>query len=272
MATYAIGDLQGCYQPLQRLLEKIRFDATQDTLWLAGDLVNRGPQSLETLRFIKSLGDAAVTVLGNHDLHLLAIAAGSKKSAAKTLQSLLQADDRAELLDWLRKQKVFHHSASLGYSMLHAGLPPQWDLAQTQACADELEAVLHSDRYIDFLDVMYGDEPDLWSDDLQDMQRLRFICNCFTRLRYCDTQGRLLMKEKGAPGSQPNDQLPWFVLPQRRSQSMKIIFGHWSTLGLYQQHGVYALDTGCVWAGQLTAMRIDSESPVFYQVSCDDLL
>ena len=259
MALYAIGDIQGCYDELQRLLEKLRFDARADQLWLVGDLVNRGPKSLEVLRFVKSLGDRAITVLGNHDLHLLAISAGIERAKPDdTLGSIQQAPDRDELLAWLRQRPLLHHDATHGYAMLHAGLPPQWDLPQAQRCANEVETMLRGADYQEFFQHMYGNEPDLWRDDLSGWARLRFIVNCFTRLRYVDDNGRIIHKEKGAPHTRRH-LTPWFRAPGRKSCATKIIFGHWSTLGLVFEHNVYALDTGCVWGGELTALRIDTE-------------
>lgn len=258
MAVYAIGDIQGCFHELQQLLAHLRFDPSQDRLWFAGDLVNRGPHSLETLRFVRNLGPAALTVLGNHDLHLLAVANQASKLKAKdTLHPILDASDRDELLDWLRRQPLLHHDAALGYTLVHAGLPPQWDLAQAQRCAQDIETQLRSADYADFFTHMYGDEPTLWSDTLTGWDRLRFITNCLTRLRYCDSEGRLALAYKGAPGSQPPHLKPWFEHAQRRSRDLKILFGHWSTLGERNDAGIYPLDSGCLWGGQLTALRLD---------------
>lgn len=261
MASYAIGDIQGCFQPLQALLQHIDFDARHDTLWFTGDLVNRGPQSLETLRFVKGLGSAAITVLGNHDLHLLAVSEGHEKFQhnSDTLNPILQADDRDELLDWLRAQPLLHHDEDLKLSMIHAGLPPQWTLTQARAAAAEVEAVLRSEHYLDFLAHMYGNLPDLWSEGLRGHERLRFIVNCFTRLRYCSPQGKLALSAKGAPGTQPSGMIPWFQIPDRASRENTIIFGHWSTLGLHLQDNVMALDTGCLWGGSLTAVRLEDK-------------
>ena len=257
MALYAIGDIQGCYDELQQLLEKLQFDARVDQLWLVGDLVNRGPKSLEVLRFIKSLGDCAVTVLGNHDLHLLAISAGiDRVKDDDTFGPIQSAPDRDELLDWLRHRPLLHHDAARGYAMLHAGLPPQWDLAQAQRCASEVEEILRRKNHKEFFQHMYGNEPSVWRDDLSGWARLRFIVNCFTRLRYVDGAGRIIHKEKGAPNTRSH-LTPWFLAPGRKSSATKIIFGHWSTLGLVLDHNVYALDTGCVWGGELTALRLD---------------
>ena len=259
MALYAIGDIQGCYDEFQRLLEKLDFDPRADQLWLVGDLVNRGPKSLEVLRFVKSLGKGAITVLGNHDLHLLAVAAGSGRAKSDdTLDSIQKAPDRDELLGWLRHRSLLHHDAARGYVMLHAGLPPQWDLPQAQRCATEVETMLRSADYQEFFQHMYGNKPDLWSQGLSGWARLRFIVNCFTRLRYVDDAGRITHKEKGAPHARGH-LTPWFRAPGRKTAATKIIFGHWSTLGLVLENNVYALDTGCVWGGALTALRLDGD-------------
>lgn len=257
MAVYAIGDIQGCYDELMRLLELIRFDPATDRLWFTGDLVNRGPASLLTLRFVRDLGERAITVLGNHDLHLLAVAKGAPVHHSDTLDDILAAPDRDELLDWLRQQPLLHYDRVLNHTLIHAGLPPQWDLATAQRCAAEVEAVLRGDDYREFFHHMYGDEPEAWDEELGGWGRLRFITNCFTRLRYCTRNGRLCLEVKGAPGTQPPDCLPWFEVAERASASLSIVFGHWSTLGLYRGQGVTALDTGCLWGGQLTALRLD---------------
>lgn len=263
MATYAIGDIQGCFDALEFLLEKISFNPRKDTVWFAGDLVNRGDKSLETLRYIKSLGDSAVCVLGNHDLTLLAISAGSKQVKHHTMQDIFSAPDRDKLLKWLRHRPLLHHDKKLGYTMIHAGLPPQWDLPLAQHCAGEVEAVLRSDELPHFIEHMYGNKPKRWSDTLSGWGRLRFIINCFTRLRFCDVDGRLKLKYKGAPGSQPPEYLPWFELPGRKSRDMNIVFGHWSTLGPCSTPGIYPLDTACLWGGDLTALRIDGKPQRF---------
>jgi bis(5'-nucleosyl)-tetraphosphatase (symmetrical) len=259
MAVYAIGDIQGCFDEFCLLLDKVGFNSNNDTLWLVGDLVNRGPKSLEVLRFVRSLGDAAVTVLGNHDLHLLAIAAKIEKVRKRdTLHAILSAPDCDELLEWLRLRPLLHHDVASGYTLIHAGLPPQWDLAKSQACAKEVEAVLNGPDYVDFFQHMYGDTPHMWDENLSGWERLRFITNCFTRLRYCDQKGRLMLTEKGAPGSQPAELQPWFRVSGRLNKNMNIIFGHWSTLGEVNDSGIYPLDTGCVWGCKLTALRVDT--------------
>ena len=259
MSTYAIGDVQGCYDTLRHLLDQLRFDPARDRLWFAGDLVNRGPQSLQTLRYVSGLGSAALSVLGNHDLHLLALANGGRKGKRDTLEQVLKAPDRDELLHWLRRQPLLHESPDGGIALLHAGLPPQWDMPQARACAREAEAALRGDDYTELLREMYGDQPDQWDEALQGVPRLRFIINAYTRLRYCDTQGRADFKPKGAPGTQPVGLQPWFTAPHRRSSGTTLLFGHWSTLGRvhWPEHRVYCLDTGAVWGGKLTALRID---------------
>ena len=264
MTIYAIGDIQGCYEDLTNLLEKVNFKPLEDKLWFVGDLVNRGPDSLSTLRFIKSLGDSAQVVLGNHDLHLLAIYHGIKKNKDASVQEILDASDCGELLDWLRKQPVLFHDAQTNFIMVHAGIYPHWSLEQAKSYAHELENVLSSDNYLDFLNHMYGNKPDEWSEELSDWERLRFICNSFTRMRYCKANSQLDFDFNGAPDSQINDLIPWFDIPNRDCKDEKIIFGHWSTLGYFQKENnlsipdnIFATDTGCVWGGTLSALKID---------------
>lgn len=270
MAVYAIGDVQGCYAPLRQLLKSLHFDSARDRLWFTGDLVNRGPQSLEVLRFVKALGPPAVCALGNHDLHLLAVAVGAaKRKKLDTLDAILSAPDRDELLYWLRSRPLLHHDADLGYTLIHAGLLPPWDLAQAQRLAQEVESVLRGDGYQEFFHHMYGDLPDHWNENLHGFDRLRVIVNAFTRLRYCDLDGNLDLRPKGPPGSQPPDLLPWFEVPVRRSRELKIIFGHWSALGLWQGDGVIGLDSGCLWGRSLSAVRLDTEPVEFFSVACD---
>jgi len=261
MAIYAIGDLQGCYEDLTNLLEKINFDQHTDKLWLVGDLVNRGPDSLATLRFVKNLGNAAQTVLGNHDLHLLAMYHGLKKNKDSSIQQILDAPDCEELMNWLRSQPLLFHDKQNHFTMVHAGLYPLWNLQQAQQYAAELESVLSGDDYLDFLNNMYGDKPNLWKETLTGWDRLRFICNTFTRMRYCKLNGKLNFSENGVPGSTKNNLVPWFELNNHKDE--KIVFGHWSTLGYFQEKNelslppnIYALDTGCVWGGKLTALKI----------------
>lgn len=269
MAIYAIGDVQGCFDELQSLLATIAFDDDRDTLWFAGDLVNRGPKSLQVLHFVMSLGDHAIVVLGNHDLHLLAVTQGHEKYHRKdTFQDVLAAPDRADIVDWLRQRPLLHYDAALGITLIHAGLPPQWDLALAKACATEVETALRGKNYSSYLENMYGNEPGQWSENLAGEDRLRYITNCFTRLRFCDAQGRLALEEKGPPGSAPRPYLPWFAVPDRRSGDLNIVFGHWSTLGPRRDKGIYPLDTGCQWGGSLTALRLDTKPMKWFSVNC----
>jgi bis(5'-nucleosyl)-tetraphosphatase (symmetrical) len=258
MAIYAIGDVQGCHEELLRLVDALRFDPSKDRLWFTGDLVNRGPKSLETLRWVQALGDAAVTVLGNHDLHLLAVAYGASRTKRRdTFGDVLDAPDREELLDWLRHRPLMHGEG--GFYLIHAGLPPQWSIAEAACYAAEVAACLRGGTAPEFFAQMYGDHPERWADGLDHWDRLRFTTNCLTRMRYCKPDGRLDFKQKGAPGSQPNALLPWFRVPGRQSAEARIVFGHWSTLGFYAGDGVFCLDTGCLWGGELTALRLDGE-------------
>lgn len=260
MPTYAIGDVQGCFQELQDLLGHINFDETRDSLWFTGDLVNRGPDSLATLRFVKDLD--AITVLGNHDLHLLAIAEGKREQAKKdTLDAILEADDRDELLEWLRHLPLIHSDIESGYTLVHAGFPPQWDLRQAIKLAGEVEQTLRSEHYHELLGHMYGSKPDIWSDSLTGPDRQRFIINACTRMRFCSKEGQMDFKLKQAPGSEPAQLQPWFTLDSRQSRYENIIFGHWAslyhgTLQNFEQFNVFPLDTGCVWGDKLTAMRL----------------
>ena len=267
MATYAIGDLQGCYDSLLRLLDKLNFNESKDTLWFAGDLVNRGPDSLSTLRFVKSLGESAITVLGNHDLHLLAIAYKVKTTRSTDLQRILDAEDRDELLQWLSSRPLLHHDTKLGYTLAHAGIYPFWELQQAQAYANELENTLKN-NLSDFLKHMYGNQPDNWNNSLTGFDRLRFICNSFTRMRFCNNDGTLDLCSNGAPGTVPDGAISWFDIAERKTKNERILFGHWSTLGNINNKNIYALDTGCVWGGKLTALRIDIEKPEYISVDC----
>jgi bis(5'-nucleosyl)-tetraphosphatase (symmetrical) len=258
--VYAIGDVQGCAGELDELLARLNFDASRDQLWFVGDLVNRGPRSLETLRRVKSLGDAAIVVLGNHDLHLLAIARGGAawRRHDEGLRPIVAAHDAQELLDWLQSRPLLHHDAGLGITLFHAGLPPQWDVATASACAREVESRLRGEDAGTLFAQMYGNEPATWRDDLDGWDRLRFTINAFTRLRVCDaTDGRMRLEFKGPPAAAPPQTLPWFRIPWRRSAGERLVFGHWSALGYVAEAGVLGLDTGCVWGGTLTGQRID---------------
>ena len=256
MAIYAIGDIQGCFDQLKRLLDKIDFNPSIDQLWFAGDLVNRGPNSLETLRFIKSLGECAISVLGNHDLHLLAVSKKTRKSDQDdSLHKILYASDSDELLNWIRHLPLIHRTEQ--FCLIHAGLPPQWDIEQATNVAQEVGEILVSDNYEILLKEMYGDSPNQWSDTLEGWNRIRLIINCFTRMRYCDQDGRLDLSCKSTPGDQPKNLFPWFDIHNRKSRSTCIIFGHWSALGFYAGNNCYCIDSGCVWGGQLTALRLD---------------
>lgn len=260
MTRYAVGDLQGCFEPLQQLLEQVRFDPTRDQLWSTGDLVNRGPQSLECLRFFRELGSSARVVLGNHDLHLLAVARSIKRpKKSDTLHDILNAPDCADLLDWLTHQPLFYRDPSGDYALVHAGLAPQWSIAQAQALSDELATVLRSSQIAAYLEGMYGDEPDCWDDALTGVARWRVATNYFTRMRVCDARGRLDLRFKESPEQAPEGFAPWFEAPDRRNIEQCIIFGHWATLmGRAQLGNVVALDTGCVWGGTMTLFNLEN--------------
>ena len=265
MATYAIGDVQGCFAPLQALLGEIGFSKARDRLWFVGDLVNRGPQSLETLRFVKALGDSAVTVLGNHDLHLVIVAAGfGRVHGGDTLQDILAAADREELLAWLRALPMLH--AEDEYLMVHAGLLPQWDTAQAADLAREVEAALRGPRHRELAGQMYGNHPDRWRDDLGGYDRLRVVINAMTRLRICTPDGRMELSYTAGPADIPAGYLPWFAAPGRRSAASAVIFGHWSALGLRVEPKVLALDSGCLWGRSLSAVRLEDRK--VFQVPC----
>ncbi|MFN6961919.1 MAG: symmetrical bis(5'-nucleosyl)-tetraphosphatase [Rhodocyclaceae bacterium] len=268
MATYAIGDVQGCFEPLERLLDYLHFSPATDRLWFVGDLVNRGPASLEVLRFVKGLNGAARTVLGNHDLHLIMQAEGFGKAHKEdTLAAVLAAPDRDELLFWLRCQPLFH--VENGWGMVHAGLLPAWDVAKAQALSDEVLAALTAPDYREFLAHMWGSEPDAWRDDLTGWDRLRVIVNAMTRMRFVWPDGRMELRAPGAKGPPergPAGTLPWYAVPGRKSADHQIVFGHWSALGFRQMDKVLALDSGCLWGGSLTAVRLD-DGQVF-QMPC----
>lgn len=269
MALYAIGDIQGCDAELGALLKALKFSADRDRLWFVGDLVNRGPESLDTLRRIRALGDAAIVTLGNHDLHLLAVACGLARTRNDdTLAGVLAAPDRDALLEWLIQRPLLHDDPDLNLCIIHAGLAPQWDMDTARSCAREFERALRENPR-GLFEHMYGDEPDVWDGSLSGMARLRFIVNCFTRLRYVDARGRLALKAKGAPKKgQIKSLIPWFEAPGARWQTRRVVFGHWSTLGYFSNSSVIALDTGCVWGGSLTALRLDVVDAIPVQVPC----
>ncbi|MEJ2115598.1 MAG: symmetrical bis(5'-nucleosyl)-tetraphosphatase [Gammaproteobacteria bacterium] len=270
MTTYVIGDVQGCFDELQELVKYISFNPKKDQLWFVGDLVNRGPKSLETLRWIKSLGNSAVTVLGNHDFHLLAAYAGAKEiSTTSSLYSVLQAKDIDELVEWLRKQPLMQYNKHLKFAMVHAGLAPQWSIKDAAKYSKEVETVLRSNRYKDFLHNMYGDQPDHWDGRLKGWNRLRTITNFMTRVRYCNNQGVMSFTEKGPPGTQCTDMKPWYEIASRKSQNTTVVFGHWSTLGYLYDHNIIATDTGCLWGGALTSVQIEKDKLTIYQIDCE---
>lgn len=268
MATYAIGDIQGCYAPLRRLLDYISFDPSRDRLWFVGDLVNRGPQSLEVLRYVRSLGDAAVVVLGNHDLHLVMQSESfGKPNAEDTFDAVLGAADRDDLLLWLRSRPLFH--AERSNAMVHAGLLPSWSVAKAKALSDEAHAALTAPNYRDFLANMWGSEPVAWSDDLTGWDRLRVVVNAMTRMRYCRPDGSMEFRAPGSkspPEQGPPGCVPWYALPNRAHADHTILCGHWSALGYRQENGIIALDSGCLWGGSLTAVRLEDRRA--FQLPC----
>ena len=256
-STYAIGDLQGCYDDLMRLLDKLDYSSERDKLWFAGDLVNRGGQSLKTLQFIHSLGTRALCVLGNHDLHLLAVAQGVRAlNQSDTFVDVLASSQREELLDWLRRQPLIHHDPELNCAMVHAGIYPGWSLPDACGYAEEVHRYLRGDHCTDFLATIYGNQPDRWSEILSGPGRLRFIVNSFTRMRFCGEDGQLDLHHGGPIGSQPQHLRAWFQCPNPLPRSLKVVFGHWAALGPTDTPGFYALDTGCVWGNALTALKL----------------
>ena len=265
MAIFAIGDIQGCFGSLQHLLERCGFEPAKDTLWLVGDLVNRGPRSLETLRFLRNLGKAVITVLGNHDLSLLMAAEGfGKRGKGDTFDEILEAPDREVLLDWLRHQPLCH--AAGDFCLVHAGLLPQWTVAEARALAAEVEAALSAPSWRAFLSNMWGSEPASWNDDLQGWERLRVIVNAMTRMRFCSSDGVMDFRLKGEVENAPAGLMPWFEVPNRRSADTVLVTGHWSALGLKVMPNLLAIDSGCLWGGQLTAIRLEDRA--IFQVPC----
>ena len=268
MATYAIGDLQGCFDSLQDLLGEIGFRETDDRLWFVGDLVNRGPQSLEILRFVKSLGDRAICVLGNHDLHLLMIADGRIKPHRKdTVDAILDAPDREELLTWLRRLPLMHADGE--YAMVHAGLLPSWNAAKALDLARETETILRGEDWRGLMAQMYGNQPDRWDDTLSGYERARVIINAMTRLRVCTSDGRMEFSHKGRIEDIPQGYMPWFTVPGRKSANTTLICGHWSAIGLLVEKNLMALDSGCLLGRRLSAVRLEDRR--IFQVSCPKL-
>jgi len=268
MSIYAIGDVQGCYEQLKALLLKLDFKSDKDQLWFAGDIVNRGPDSLKTIRFIKSLEDNAITVLGNHDLHLLAVANGRRKQGKKdTIQDILDAKDSQQLIDWLIQQPLMHYQEKNNVCMVHAGIFPGWSTQQALTNAAEVETMLQSSKAHEFFHHMYGDKPAKWSENLAGWDRLRFITNCFTRMRYINEDNKLCLKDKGAPDNKKKGIYPWFEFDSK-DKGLNIVFGHWSTLSDPRLQHLYPLDTGCLWGGKLTALKINHKLRKRISVKC----
>ncbi|MDM3870668.1 symmetrical bis(5'-nucleosyl)-tetraphosphatase [Porticoccus sp. W117] len=267
MAIYVVGDLQGCLKPLKKLLKKVDFDPKHDQLWSAGDVVNRGPKSLKTLRYLYKMGDAFRMVLGNHDLHLLAVASGAATLRPKdTLQEILDAPDREQLIHWLQQQPLLIHDQ--GYCLVHAGIPPRWSIKKAKRLAAEVEAVLRGPNPKSYFDAMYGNTPDKWSKHLQGTDRLRVITNYLTRMRFCTAKGKLELTQKLGPKQAPKGYAPWFFHEDRKAAHDKILFGHWAALeGQDCGTNLYPLDTGCVWGGKLRMMRLEDEA--LFEVTCE---
>lgn len=268
MATYAIGDLQGCLDPLESLLEQIRFDPADDRIWFVGDLVNRGPQSLEALRFVRDLGDRAITVLGNHDIHLLGCRFGNRVARGRdTLEPILNAEDGDELIDWLRRRPLLHHDTSLDWTLVHAGIHPHWTLERAQTAARETEAAMRADHPEAFFNGIFGNESDHPQENPTAIDEQRFAINVFTRMRYCHADGRLDFSEKRTPANAAAGLTPWFAMPERAMADRRIVFGHWSTLGPAVPRGnAWGIDQGCLWGHRLTALRLEDEA--LFAVDC----
>ncbi|MDA3915213.1 symmetrical bis(5'-nucleosyl)-tetraphosphatase [Oleiagrimonas sp.] len=272
MAVYAIGDVQGCYPELQRLLDKLAFDPAADRLWFCGDLVNRGGGSLKVLRLLHSLREHLVITLGNHDLSLLAIAErkpDAQRRVNTDLREVLFADDAGTLLTWLRNQSLLHHDADLGWTMVHAGLAPRWTMSQARRAASEVERELAGNQHRRLLSNMFGNKPDAWTPRLRGNERLRAAINVFTRMRYCDVRGRIDFNAKGPPGTQKPGLYPWYEVPGMRQRDTRIVCGHWSALGFFSGLNIHAIDTGCVWGGTLTALRLDTPEPIRISVAAE---
>jgi len=269
MAVYAVGDLQGAYAPLMRLLERLGFDPAADRLWLVGDLVNRGPDSLGTLRWVHAHRDAVVSVLGNHDLHLLARAGDpARRSGDDDLQPVLEAPDAHELIEWLRRRPLIHYDRALATAMVHAGIPPGWDLETALAEARAVADALAGPAWRELLAQLYGDTPARWSPALDGHERARFTINALTRMRYCRADGSLDLEAKGPPGQGPPGSMPWFDHPAAAGGHARLVIGHWSALGLVHRRDLVALDTGCCWGNALTALRLDAPDAKPVSVRC----
>jgi len=258
MTLYAIGDVQGCADSLESLLSAIAFSPDEDQLWLVGDLVNRGPDSLAVLRTVMALGERATTVLGNHDLHFLATVVGVRPPQPQdTLEAALSAPDRDAIVDWLRHRPMLHHDARSQRALVHAGIPPGWSISDAERNARDVEAMLRSARWAEGIASMYGDGPSIWNERLDAAQRRRYAINAFTRMRFCHPDGALDFEHTGAPGTQGAGLVPWFDHPRRATRDVHVVFGHWATLGLLQRTDITATDSGCVWGGKLTAVPLD---------------
>jgi bis(5'-nucleosyl)-tetraphosphatase (symmetrical) len=269
MTLYVVGDVQGCADAFEKLLKKISFRRRRDELWLVGDLVNRGPNSRDVLRKVMGLGDRVTSVLGNHDLHLLATAAGVRDtSATDTFQDILRSRDAEELVNWLRGRPLIHRDKARRMVLVHAGIPPIWKVKQAVRHAQEIETLLRGKNWEASLRSMYGETPVQWKPGLRDSDRQRFTINALTRMRYCDARGRLDFTFSGAPGTQPGHLMPWFDVPGKSRKKWHIVFGHWSALGVLLRDDLTAVDSGCVWGGELTAVPLDPDgAPI--SVSCD---
>lgn len=269
MTLYAIGDIQGCYAPFAELLRRLKFKPQRDRLWLVGDLVNRGPKSLEVLRAVIELGDAVDCVLGNHDLHMLAVAVGARRlSRTDTFADVLEARDSAKLIDWLRHRPLLIHDAERGRALVHAGIPPIWSMKKALKQARLVEERLRSDDWPTAVAHMYGNLPRIWSKSLDAEQRMRYTINGFTRMRFCDKQGHMVPGYSGPPGTQPKRFLPWFDVADRKTKDTHIVFGHWSALGVMERGNVTALDSGCVWGRKLTAVALKRRGRAKVRVKC----
>ncbi len=265
MATYAIGDIQGCFSHFKNLLSIINFNSHKDRLWLVGDIVNRGPESLKTLKYIKNLGKSVTMVLGNHDIHLIKLAGGNENQKnGDTLSETLASPDIQEIIDWLRKKPLFHYEED--YAMVHAGILPQWDISQTVALANEVEEQLSGNEWRVFLPEVYGDYPNFWNENWTGYTRFRVIINALTRLRTCTSDGKMDFEYKGGLDQIPKQRMAWFDIPGRKTKKINVVFGHWSSIGLHTKNNATCLDTGCVWGRSLSALRLEDQR--VFQTDC----